>query len=216
MSKIHVLLVNRNLLTTTKNTIDFLRKESRVQVHILDQASTYPPLLEWYKTISEEVLYCKNEGPYSCWNPKYKDLRRNSFIIADSDCLYDNVPDDWLDVMLEALENSPVSKVGFSLNIKDLPKTELGKQAYNHEIKYWQNKVEYGWDAHVDTTFALYREYAPFTYDAIRLDTPYTIQHAPWYLNVENLPEEWKYYIDNANGVSTWGSKIKKALKQRA
>jgi hypothetical protein len=213
MSIINVLLVNRNLLTTTKNTLEFLRKEDRVKVHILDQASTYPPLLEWYKTIPENVIYCGNEGPYSCWNPKYKDLRRNNFIVADSDCLYDEVPDDWLDVMLEALENSPINKVGFSLKIKDLPNTDIGKEAYFHEIKYWKKKVEYGWDAHVDTTFALYRGYAPFSYDAIRLDSPYTIKHAPWYLNVEDVPVEWLYYLEHASGVSTWGSKIKKALK---
>lgn len=213
MSPIHVLLVNRNLLTTTKNTVEFLRKESRVEVHILDQSSTYPPLLEWYKTIPEDIIYCGNEGPYSCWNPKYKNFRRNYFIVADSDCLYDDVPDDWLDVMLEVLENAPISKVGFSLSINDLPKTELGKQAYNHEIKYWQRRLEHGWDAHIDTTFAMYRSYSPFTYDALRLDSPYTIQHAPWYLDVSCLPEEWNYYINNADSVSTWGSKIKKALK---
>ncbi len=123
------------------------------------------------------------------------------------------MPDDWLDVMLEALENSPIHKVGFSLKIKDLPNTDIGKQAYNHEIKYWEKKVEYGWDAHVDTTFALYRGYAPFTYDAIRFDSPYTIKHAPWCLNVEDVPKEWLYYLEHASGVSTWGSKIKKALK---
>ena len=49
-SKIKALLINRNLLTTLKNTLEFLRKEPRVEIHILDQESTYPPLLEFYKT----------------------------------------------------------------------------------------------------------------------------------------------------------------------
>lgn len=212
MSKIHVLLVNRNLLTTTKNTIDFLRKEERVEIHILDQASTYPPLLEWYKTIPEDIIYCDNEGPYSCWHPKYKHFRKNYFIVADTDCMYDNVPDDWLDVMLHAINQPGSPKVGFSLEIEDLPNTDIGKQAYKHESKYWENKIGLGWDAHVDTTFALYRANMSFSYDAIRLDRPYTIKHAPWYLNVEDVPVEWLYYLEHASGVSTWGSKIKKQL----
>jgi hypothetical protein len=215
MFPIHALLVNRNLLTTTRNTVEFLRKESRVKIHILDQGSTYSPLLEWYKTIPENVIYCANEGPYSCWDVKYKELRRNYFIVADTDCLYDNVPDDWLDVMLNAINQPNVFKVGFSLEIEDLPDTELGKQAYNHEIKYWQKKTPNGWDAHVDTTFALYKSYSPFSYEALRLDRPYCINHAPWYLDVSSIPDEWLYYLEHATAVSTWGSKIKVNIKKR-
>ena len=44
------IIVNRNLLTTLKETVEFLSKESRIDVIIYDQQSTYPPLLEYYKT----------------------------------------------------------------------------------------------------------------------------------------------------------------------
>ena len=150
---ISVFLINRNLLDTTKNTLEFLRKEKRVKVHILDQQSTYSPLLDWYKTIPEDIIYCKNEGPYSCWHPKYKHFRKNHFIVADSDCIYDKVPDDWLDVMLNTLNESEAFKVGFSLEIEDLPNTELAREAHVHESKYWKKKTPYGWDADIDTTF---------------------------------------------------------------
>lgn len=212
-SQIHLLLVNRNLLETTKNAVEFLRREERVKIHILDQGSTYPPLLEWYKTIPEDIIYCNNEGPYSCWHPKYENFRKNYFIVADSDCIYDRVPDDWLDVMLNALMHSGASKVGFSLEIEDLPNTELGREAHAIESRYWEKKTPYGWDAAIDTTFALYKSYSPFSYEAIRLDKPYTIQHAPWYLDVCCIPEEWEYYLEHANSVSTWGSKIKNKKK---
>jgi len=213
MFPIHILLVNRNLLETTRNTIEFLRKEERVEIHILDQASTYPPLLEWYKTIPEDIIYCDNEGPYSCWHPKYKHFRKNYFIVADTDCMYDNVPDDWLDVMLDALDHSRAPKVGFSLEVEDLPNTELGREAHAHESKYWKKKTPYGWDADVDTTFALHKPNSAFSYEALRLDRPYTIQHVPWYLDVCCIPEEWKYYLEHASSVSTWGNKIKTKKK---
>jgi hypothetical protein len=211
MSKVKVLLINRNLLTTLQYTLNFLRKEPRVEIHILDQKSTYPPLLEFYKTISEKVHYSENEGPYSAWHHRYNHLRKNYFIVADTDCIYDNVPDDWLDVMLHAINQPGSPKIGFSLEIEDLPNTDIGKQAYKHESKYWENKIDLGWDAHVDTTFALYRANMAFSYDAIRLDRPYCIKHAPWYLDKSCIPEEWRYYLDNANGLSTWGTRIKKS-----
>lgn len=212
-SKIKALLINRNLLTTFKNTLEFLRKEPRVEIHILDQESTYPPLLEFYKTISEEVHYAKNEGPYSAWDPKYKHLRKDYFIVADTDCMYDGVPDDWLDVMLNVIKQPGSPKIGFSLEIEDLPNTDTGKQSYKHEAKYWENKINLGWDAHVDTTFALYRGNMSFSYNAIRLDRPYCIKHAPWYINDCCIPEEWQYYLEHASSVSTWGSRIKNNKK---
>jgi len=212
-SKIKALLINRNLLTTFKNTLEFLRKEPRVEIHILDQKSTYPPLLEFYKTISEKVHYSENEGPYSAWHHRYNHLRKNYFIVADTDCIYDNVPDDWLDVMLHAINQPNSPKIGFSLEIEDLPDTDAGKQSYEHEAKYWKNKINLGWDAYVDTTFALYRTDMPFSYDAIRLDRPYCIKHAPWYINDCSIPEEWQYYLEHASSVSTWGNKIKNKKK---
>ena len=211
MSKIKALLINRNLLTTFKNTLEFLRKEPRVEIHILDQESTYPPLLEFYKTITEEIHYAKNEGPQSAWDNKYKHLRKDYFIVADTDCMYDGVPDDWLDVMLHAINQPGSPKIGFSLEIEDLPNTDIGKQAHAHEAKYWENKIDLGWDAHVDSTFALYRANLSFSYNGIRLDKPYCIQHAPWYIDNCCIPEEWQYYLDHANAKSTWGTRIKKS-----
>ena len=211
-SKIKALLINRNLLTTLKNTLEFLRKEPRVEIHILDQESTYPPLLEFYKTITEEVHYAKNEGPYSAWDPKYRDLRKNYFIVADTDCMYDDVPDDWLDVMLHAIEQPDAyyrdRKVGFSLEIEDLPNTDQGRKMHSIESRYWENKIDLGWEAAIDTTFALYRANTSFKYDGIRLDRPYCIQHAPWYIDDSSIPEEWQYYLDHAGYVSTWKRRV--------
>jgi hypothetical protein len=208
---VKAIIVNRNLLSTLKSTIEFLRKEDRVkEIHILDQSSTYPLLLEWYKTIPEIVHYLEtNNGPQVAWDVKYKHLRNEMFIIADPDCTYDNVPSDWLDVMMNKLQNNNISKVGFSLRIDDLPNTEIGNAARIHESKYWKNKIGDCWDAHVDTTFSLHKPNTPFTYDALRLDEPYTIKHVPWYITSENITEEWRYYLKHASSVSTWGSKLK-------
>lgn len=214
LEKIKAFIVNRNLLTTLKNTVEFLVKEPRVEVVIFDQQSSYPPLLEYYKDCGVTVVYAsQNGGPHSAWGQELRPhFNSEHFILADSDCLYDDVPSDWLDRMLEILNNTSIFKVGFSLNIDDLPDTEVGRQATDWEKKYWMQRNDLGWDAHIDTTFALYRPKSGFSYDALRLDKPYCIKHFPWYLTKENVTEEWKYYLDHASGVSTWGTKLKNTI----
>jgi len=208
-NKIKAVVVNRNLLTTLKNTIEFLSKEPRVEVIIYDQQSTYPPLLEYYKT--QNVLYnTENGGPYSVWG--IPNINKDYYIIADSDCTYDGVPEDWLDKMLDSLNVINSDKVGFSLRLDDLPDNELTRQVKDHESRYWINKCQSGWVADVDTTFALYRSGSMFSYNAVRLPEPYTIRHIPWYLD-ETMSDEWKYYLQNASGVSSWGSRLKQIYK---
>ncbi len=209
-NKINVYIVNRNLLTTLKHTVEFLLKEPRVEVIIFDQASTYPPLLEYYKSCGVTVVYSNNNGgPPSIWGESLTSyFNDNHYIITDSDCDYTNIPSDWLDVMLNVLENSTVDKVGFSLTIDGLPDNELSKDIISWESKYWLNKNEHGWIADIDSTFCLCRYQTGFSYKGIRLDYPYTIKHIPWYL--ESLDEEWKYYVDNVTGMSTWGCKLRR------
>ena len=208
---INAIIINRDLLSPLQHTVEFLRKEPRIDnIYIIDQASTYQPLLDWYKTIPENVYYCSdNHGPHHAWDAKFYHMREGHFILTDPDCDYTGVPEDWLDKMLEVLDNSPFFKVGFSLRIDDLPDTEVGRAAFNHESQFWKSKTKYGWDAHIDTTFALYRPNSAFSYDAIRLDKPYCIKHLPWYLKADKLSDEWKYYLDHCSYVSTWGNRIK-------
>lgn len=210
--KIKAVIVNRNLLTTLKNTVEFLSKEPRVEVIIYDQQSTYPPLLEYYKT--QNVMYnTENGGPYSVWG--IPNINKDYYIVADSDCMYEGVPEDWLDKMLESLSVINSNKVGFSLRIDDLPNNEFTQQVKNHESQFWLKKCQFGFLSDVDTTFALYRPNSVFNYNAVRLSEPYTIRHIPWYLD-KNLPDEWEYYLKNVNHMSTWGDKLKKYINKKA
>ncbi len=158
------------------------------------------------------VVYAgSNDGPHSVWGPKLKsEFNGQHYIVTDSDCDYEGIPDDWLDKMLGVFELLPINKVGFSLTLSDLPENSLTDEVRMWEEQFWKIKAPIGWKAHIDTTFALCRVNTGFTYDAIRLDNPYIIRHLPWY--IEELTPEWEYYLEHASGVSTWGTKIKKAL----
>ena len=210
--KIKAFIVNRNLLTILKSTVDFLLKEPRVEIIIFDQQSTYSPTLEYYATCNVRVIYNnRNGGPHSVWGLR-AEFNNTNFIIADSDCDYSGVPDDWLDQMLKVLEETSAFKVGFSLSLDNLPDTDVARDVKNREAEYWSQKESYGWIADIDTTFALYRPHSAFSYRAVRLDKPYCIKHILWYITKENLTDEWKYYLNNVTGISTWGSKLKSIL----
>lgn len=196
--RINAFIVNRNLYTTTKNTVDFLLKDERIKVFILDQGSTYEPCLNYYKNCEAEVVYLKNIGPYSPWSKEISKLyNEEPFIVTDPDCDYENIPKDWLDKMIYTLDNSKYFKVGFSIEVNDIPKTNKGKKIIDWEKKYWEwydEKFD-GYVGLTDTTFCLYRQKSVFAYNSIRLNRPYTIKHIPWYLN--ELNEEWSYYKNN-------------------
>jgi glycosyltransferase involved in cell wall biosynthesis len=51
-----VIINNRNRLTTTKNMVEhLLRLNPNQEIIILDNESTYQPLIDWYKTIDKKV-----------------------------------------------------------------------------------------------------------------------------------------------------------------
>ena len=176
-----------------------------MEVIIYDQQSTYPPLLEYYKT--QNVIYnTENGGPYSVW--KLPNVNKDFYIVADSDCTYEGIPEDWLDKMLAAHKRFYTPKVGFSLKIDDLPENELTKQVIYAEKDYRLKHTSIAYLANLDTTFCLYKPGTDFTYLAVRLKEPYELKHEPWYLT--ELNEEWKYYLDHASSISTWGMKLKK------
>ena len=203
MKKIKAYIINRNLLSSLKDTVVFLQKEKRIEIIIYDIQSTYIPLLEYYNSLKDiKIIYNDaNVGPHSIWRLQEEFIEDN-YIITDSDCDYSKVPNDWLNVLLTTIEQVEVNKVGFSLEINNLPNTIITKDVINHESQFWVNKNKFGWLSDIDTTFSLYRKGKGFCYSAIRLDRPYTIKHIPWYIKIPN--EEWQYYIDNVSNVSTW------------
>ena len=89
MKKIKAFIVNRNLISSLKNAVNFLLKEPRIEIVIFDQQSTYPPLLEYYNNSGVTVVYSsQNNGPHSVWGDQLRPyFNDNYFIIADSDCL---------------------------------------------------------------------------------------------------------------------------------
>lgn len=218
---IPIFINNFNRLTFPLRLISFLESCGFTNIFILDNASDYPPLLNYYKYSKHRVVHLKkNYGYLAFWKSGlYKKYRWDYFIYTDSDVVpIENCPKDFIERFKQILnKNHRLDKVGFGIKIDDLPNHFTFKeQVIKHESKFWVEEVEPGvYKAQIDTTFALYK---PLTnlkvgevsnLPACRLGHPYLIHHLPWYSDYKNLSEEEKYYFQTANNSSSIGKQNK-------
>ena len=215
LKNINIVINNRNRLTTTKNMVEkLLSINPNEQIIIIDNGSTYPPLLEWYNKIIDTVniRFHKNEGHLALWaTGLYKELGEY-FIYTDADIILpDNLPLDWKQIMFNIMMKYPeYKKIALGLRIDDLPENYLFKnQVKRNEGRWWLEEVESNlYKADTDTTFALMKNFGDNCYPSLRICREDLIcRHHGWYLCLDNLDDEEKYYLDHLENTMTQYSK---------
>ena len=217
---IPIIINNFNRLTYLKSLINSLTSRGYHNIYILDNQSTYPPLLEYYQTCPYHVILLdKNLGYKALWiSDVFKQFKDSYYVYTDSDMeISEECPDDFMQHFLNVLHQYPLSqKVGFGLRIDDLPDYFDNKQkVIAHETRFWQHPVVTElYKAEIDTTFALYRPYckgvANRYSEVYRTGAPYLIRHLPWYVNSENMSEEEQYYVNNITQSTHWSIQAQK------
>lgn len=219
---LQVFIINRNRLTTTRAMVEWLLRFDTEPL-ILDNGSTYPPLLEWYRNCPADVIrFNDNYGFGVGWDTGILGtVARDDFVLSDADLDLSGIPDDWLQVLRRGLDRHGRQKAGFSLEIDDLPDHYLLKKpVQDWESRFWRHRLDDEFfDAGVDTTFALCRhrtaKHRPGA-DGVRAARPYTARHVPWYIDVANMSEEELHYAQHATGSSSWTSRLRQELLTRA
>ena len=218
-----VYINNYNRLTWPRKMAEYLSQIPNCQVVIVDNASSYPPLLNWYESCPCRVVRLReNLGPYAPWQSHLVEQDACEFyIVTDSDLDLDRVPLDLLTRLRKGLEDHPGAiKCGLSLEIADLERSDfpLREQVVRWEQQFWLRPLGDGFfDADLDTTFALYhqrRDLGRFLGPALRADRPYTARHLPWYLSASTLTDEDRYYLQHYRrfiGVS-WSERTRDLL----
>jgi len=217
--EIPIIINNFNRLSSLKELISSLEKRGYNSIYILDNASTYPPLLEYYKSCRYKLfLLGKNMGHKALWRSGlHKKFNSKPFVYTDSDIVPgDRCPDNFLEVLLNTLKRySFASKVGFALQIDNLPDHFDQKESViEWEKRHWETETEKDiYRAPIDTTFALYRPYVRansnwYTLN-LRVSGEFTARHLPWYNNSSNLTEEERYYIESCKRPTHWTSREK-------
>ena len=212
--EIPIVINNFNRLSFPLQLIRFLEDCGFANIIILDNNSTYPPLLEFYRNTQHKVIrQSNNVGYLAFWKSGLYDRHRwNYFVYTDPDVLpVADCPRNFVEYFKSILDKSyGLDKVGFGIKIDDLPDSfSLKTKVVNHEKKFWEKEVAPGvYKAQIDTTFALYKPFSNLkfgetsTLAAYRLAFPYVIRHLPWYADSQNLSEEEIYYLQSSNSSS--------------
>ncbi|MBK9039663.1 MAG: glycosyltransferase [Bdellovibrionales bacterium] len=207
-----VIINNRNRFSYLVLLVDWLRKMGYNNIFVIDNCSTYGPLLEYYKTKPFELIRLKNNYGYlALWNSGiFKKFLGGHYVYSDPDVVPDpDCPSDLLSHMVDILEDNPIlEKVGIGLRLDDLPNDhEYFKLIKNHEIDFWKRKFTADtFLAPVDTTFALYRENQAGGHllNSVRTNFPYIARHMPWYTKPGSESLEDRYYQEHSSGVTHW------------
>ena len=199
---IPIIICNFNRLDYLKRMISSLKEKGYNNLLILDNASTYPPLLNYYTHECNVPVYYldKNYGHTALWDAGIiNQFKKDYFVYSDPDLVFsDNCPNDILLKMLSVLKKHPsVDKIAASLKIDDIPdEYPLKNKVLKNEQRFYERMAFGCYIADVDTTFALYTPHASAAYHdddfILRTPIPYQMRHLPWYQLEET--EEDRYY----------------------
>lgn len=215
---IKVFVLNRDRLHSPKEMVEFLWTIPDVEPIIIDNASSYEPLLQWYDTKPCHIERMElNWGCCVLWQEenglmqKYN-LRQGGYCVSDSDLKVDHLPKDFIDVLFEGLRRYPqFDKCGLSLEIQGLPDNELTREVIEHEQQHWLHKLDERYiKASTDTTMAAHASGIQ-SFNCLRTDRPYTAIHRPWLFDGTNIPEDEIYYTKNCVQ-SHWTKRIREVF----
>lgn len=189
------------------------------QIILLDNASTYAPLLAYYDRIQSRrvrvVRLGENLGHQALWTSgilEWLDVR-TPYVYTDPDVLPGEAcPPRFLRAFAQQLALHPaIRKVGAALVYEDITYRDA-EAIKDEEASYYHAPL--GGDAYfatVDTTFALYRNVRFYHRGpSIRMAGTYAFRHLPWYYDYAHLPEDEQYYLAHANASSSIGNVMAK------
>ena len=103
MKNIPIVILNRDRLYPLMDQVTSLRNKGYNNITVIDNQSTYQPLLDWYKQSGLDVFY-NDVTENSCHafrdlvlmqHPKFIEITSNWYVFNDSDIIpLDSVPDN--------------------------------------------------------------------------------------------------------------------------
>lgn len=207
--RVTVIINNRDLLEWPRRMVQHLERLPGVaEIVILDNGSSYRPLMAWYRTIPHRVLFLENLGHTAPWTSGVLDtIGTDLYVVTDPDLDLSALPDDTLAHLAGLLERHPsLGKVGLSLATDGIPAESPYR---DHVAKYERLPQERASGPEgliampVDTTFALHdrRVLREYKICGMRTPAPYVARHEPWH--VVKPEGDFAYYLDHVEGRSS-------------
>lgn len=210
----------RDRHTTMKKLIDWLLNAGYRNVIILDNASTYIPLLKYYSKLERNpavkvIRLGGNLGFKALWKSGVLEKLQitTPYVYTDPDVLpAANCPKDIVRILYEYLNsNHEIRKVGLGIVWEDITFYDKDKwQEYERKFQVDGRIDDNIAFAQVDTTFALYPNIRGYSLrSALQTLGDMRCRHLPWYFDYKNLPKDEKYYMKHADHDSVTSVKDK-------
>lgn len=206
----------RDRLGVMKRLIDWLLGAGYRKLIILDNDSTYPPLIEYFDALERDsrvkvMRLGKNLGFKALWLSGVLESLKiaTPYVYTDPDVLpIERCPKNFVKRLMKILgDNHEVRKVGLGLVYDDI--TFFDKDAVQRAESEFYAGTKVGDNLHfaqVDTTLALYSNVRHYSLRfSLRTTGNLRAYHLPWYFDYDNLPDDERYYLEHAdkNSVTT-------------
>lgn len=208
-----IFINSRDRLACLARLMDWLTRAGCRRIYILDNESTYEPLLCYYaeleRTGRAKVRFLgRNCGHTALWDSGILEelAIATPYVYTDSDVVpTEDCPPDAVGHFLRILQRYPfLDKVGFALRIDDIT------MPYADACRAWEERFYFYplekdcFFAPVDTTFALYQNRRHYTIlTAARTTGRYIARHLPWYGSARDRTEDERYYLAHASKSSS-------------
>lgn len=210
------ILNNRNLYTWPKEMFQSISNFSGIdEIIIIDNDSSYEPLLDWYSENPCKIIKEKNIGHTAIWNSSIIDKIHVPYVYSDSDLGITNLPTNIIEILHDKLNNHKyLNKIGLGLQRDYISKECIYFEQLNtvEEDRYNKSRFidDVYIDVHIDTTFAMYNQKHYFIGGGTYAN--HFIKHYPWEFTYDSLlkNEEFMYYLNNANESCSFKQILKK------
>ena len=207
---IPIFINSRDRVECLKRLVAWLTQSGYRRIYILDQNSTYQPLLDYYAEIDGKlatvIRFSRNIGHMAVFKSDILEILEidTPYIYTDSDVVpEDTTPVDLIEVFYQILVSCPFfRKVSLGIKYSDITfynKKEAMKVEAQKENTPILPNVYIG---AYDTTFALYGNHRFYSVEEaaiVRIEGAEGL-HLPWYYG-EVLPPDEEYYVDHADRV---------------
>jgi hypothetical protein len=194
-----------NQFTMLKNTIEKLSRFGLKRILILDNGSSFPPLVGFYSQTDISVcVHHGNPGPRYYTESHIWNQLPETFFVTDPDLEYpSDIPDTLVEDMIGLSEKNRWGKLGLALNkdCKHLFTENVRNNIDGWEGGYWHEQIDTMpggdpvWNALTDTTFHMNnKKYYGEFFRSPRIGGRYTLLHYGWHKDRPGTVEENDYF----------------------
>jgi len=212
-----VVIIVYNQYTYVRDMVNQL--DQMKSIIILDNASTFQPLLDYYKTVKARVYHMNVNYGHRVWQrPEIQAMLPEKFIITDPDLrLNPNMPVNYESVLEGLSEQFKSPRTGLAISLDGPLRTDVklnNQTIAQWEARFWHHPMlvngQQTYFADLDTTFCLinkkYSNMERAWEPGIRVAGDFTCIHRPWMVGWENelMPGEMEAYMAG-NTSTNWG-----------